>query len=436
MRQLIRAMWLVVVCVALGACAVRHDVVIGGDVADVRRFPQDLAVYAGRTGADTLLLTPAVQSAQWERYQRLLYGPWRGAGVTVSKADAFAPLAGTGYGENLLPRRAEDVAALVANSNQAAYPSRLEAGVTVRATALRAAPTALPRFNNPLRAGEGFPFDLWQYATLPPGMPVLVTHASSDGAWLFVENALVGGWLAGQDVALVDAAFIAGYGGRLAAVTHEGAVVRDGAGRTLFVAGIGTLLPRGAGPGEVLAPARDAQGKAVLVRGRMDAAMLADAPLPLTPGRMADIGNRLMGEPYGWGGLYGRRDCSAMLRDMFTPFGVWLPRNSAAQAKAWSFDSLEGLAATARETAIIKGGKPFASLLWLPGHIGLYLGEYDGSAVMFHDVWGVRTQYGDQEGRYVLGRALVSSLRPGAELPGVPRENLLIARIRGMSTLR
>ena len=36
---------------------------------------------------------------------------------------------------------------------------------------------------------------------------------------------------------------------------------------------------------------------------------------------------------YGWGGLYGQRDCSSMLRDLYAPFGIWLPRNSSRQAK-------------------------------------------------------------------------------------------------------
>jgi cell wall-associated NlpC family hydrolase len=45
------------------------------------------------------------------------------------------------------------------------------------------------------------------------------------------------------------------------------------------------------------------------------------------------MANELIGEAYGWGGLYQNRDCSAMVRDMFSPFGIWLPRHSEDQAR-------------------------------------------------------------------------------------------------------
>ena len=38
-------------------------------------------------------------------------------------------------------------------------------------------------------------------------------------------------------------------------------------------------------------------------------------------------------QPYGYGGLYDNRDCSAMTRDLFAPFGLYLPRNSSEQAR-------------------------------------------------------------------------------------------------------
>lgn len=48
-------------------------------------------------------------------------------------------------------------------------------------------------------------------------------------------------------------------------------------------------------------------------------------PIPLTARAAAEIGNRMMGQPYGWGGYLFNRDCSLAMRDLFVPFGVWLP---------------------------------------------------------------------------------------------------------------
>ena len=148
------------------------------------------------------------------------------------------------------------------------------------------------------------------------------------------------------------------------------------------------------------------------------------------------IGNRMMGQPYGWGGYLFNRDCSLAMRDLFVPFGVWLPRNSSAQAKAWQFISFVKASPSGKESIIKDEGVPFATLLWLRGHITLYIGEYKGEPVMFHNVWGVRTNDGNGEGRHIIGRAVVTSLQPGAELPNVRRENLILSRLQGMSVLR
>ena len=32
------------------------------------------------------------------------------------------------------------------------------------------------------------------------------------------------------------------------------------------------------------------------------------------------------------GGLYNNRDCSSMIKDLYSPFGIWFPRNSKSQA--------------------------------------------------------------------------------------------------------
>lgn len=125
-----------------------------------------------------------------------------------------------------------------------------------------------------------------------------------------------------------------------------------------------------------------------------------------------------------------------MMRDLFAAFGIWLPRNSAAQAKAGVFHSLEGMTAQEKEKAILRGGEPFRTLLWLPGHIGLYVGEFRGEPVFFHDVWGVRSRLKDgREGRIILGRAVITGVKPGAERSDIAPEGLLIERMRGYTVI-
>jgi len=132
-------------------------------------------------------------------------------------------------------------------------------------------------------------------------------------------------------------------------------------------------------------------------------------PLQYCPSGKPDDGPALW-----WGGIDGKRDCSAATRDVLAPFGLWLPRNSSAQAKSGIYISLEDLSGEEKEQAILKSGVPFGTLIWMPGHILLYIGQYKGHPVVFHDVWGMRTLEPDgREGRKVIGKAVITTLRVG-----------------------
>lgn len=418
-----------------------------GTVEDMRAFPQNLQVYADRNNPERRMVSPEEQARQSRRFDSLFFSPWETSKVSVSAQDAFSifggrnkPSRARGWAENLLPWTAENWTKLVDNADRGRYPSRFEKMITVRSTVLREAPTHKPRFRNPSEAGEGFPFDMFMYASLSVGMPLLAVHASADGAWLFVENALVSGWVPANDVAHTDETFRKRYkNGRYAALLRDGVPLVDRLGRFMTIGNVGTLLPveeTASSELTLLVPVRDAGGRAQTVSVRVSSADAALRPLPLTTAAVARIGNVMMGQPYGWGGAFENRDCSLMLRDLFIPFGLWLPRNSASQAKAWDFEDFRKMRVAEKEKMILREGVPFATLLWLQGHIALYVGEYKGRAVMFHNIWGVRTQARGKEGRYIIGRAVVTTTQPGTELPNVQDRDGLLARMRGMSILR
>jgi hypothetical protein len=94
----------------------------------------------------------------------------------------------------------------------------------------------------------------------------------------------------------------------------------------------------------------------------------------------------LEGEPYGWGGRDGERDCSRFLLDVFATFGIQLPRHSARQAEAGTF-SVDVEALSRREKALLleSANHQGVTLLHFPGHIALYLGENDeGEPMAIH----------------------------------------------------
>lgn len=455
--------------------------------ADVRRMPQSLEVLAGScaeaglldaaglAGADTLLRSPSAARADMARFREKFFEPWDALSASPEavlwlRRELEREPSRRGYAENMHPwsdrawQKMVDNAALDALADPSFLRRRPLPAITIRPTDLRAAPTMRPRFSQVHGAGRGWPFDLFQQSRLHAGAPLAVYHKSLDGAWLLVQSDSAWGWLRAEDAAAAGEAFRKLWRKRpLCAFVREGvglkfkALGADAAkgpeirqGSYLATADIGTVLPAGR-TGEVLLPMRGLDGAAYAVTASFSEYSASPAsphradplsapavrmPLSLTADAAARIGDRMMGQPYGWGGLYGDRDCSATMRDLFAPFGIWLPRNSGAQAQEGEAVSLEGLSAGDKEKALRERARPFRTLIAMPGHIGLYVGQWQGRAAMFHNMWGVRNTLDDgRDGRLVVGRAAVTSLRPGAERGDVDEERLLIERVKAFTIL-
>ncbi len=447
--RLLRLLPLLLLCFILTGCPGIGERNTGGEggavCADLVRMPQDLEPYAKKAGNGRALLSAPEQAEHTARAISRFFSPWQkteaGRELKRSLEANFNLRLERAYGEDLRPFDPAEWQNLRANANVAAYPSRAERAITVRNTAMRAMPTQKPFFLNPSKAGEGYPFDYFQHTALWTGTPIFISHISADGAWVLGESQLTVGWIPATDVAFVDDAFAKRWQtAPLAAFVRDNVELASTtsptvAGKAGVRAHIGTLLPS-AGSGRVWYPQRGSEGNAEIATASVDSGAIAPLPLPLTPAAIARVGNNMMGQPYGWGGLFENRDCSALMHDLFIPFGLWLPRNSATQGSWGQPVILTGMGPEDKENRILAEGIPFFSLLWLRGHIGLYIGEFEGKPAMFHNVWGIRTlsENGDS-GRAVIGKAVVTSLRPGAELANAASAASLIQRIERLSIL-
>ena len=124
------------------------------------------------------------------------------------------------------------------------------------------------------------------------------------------------------------------------------------------------------------------------------------------------------------------------LHDLFVPFGIFLPRNSAEQAaphKAGYID-LSSLNDADKEAYIAKHAKPWRSVFALKGHIMLFLGlDPQGNVIALHDTWGIKRFDGGKEGRCLLGGVSVTTLEPGKGASWYDEEkSSLLHKIMGM----
>ncbi|MBQ8173048.1 MAG: SH3 domain-containing protein, partial [Mailhella sp.] len=249
-----------------------------GDAADLHVIPQSLSFFAerftaglnseqGSLGADTLLRSHAEAVADMASFRKAFFQPWdMRAASAEAVQDALDTLARTperrGFSENMHPWSDAAWQKLCARADIPGLealltaPSAPRAAITVRRTDLRAVPTLKPRFSEMHGAGQGWPFDLFQYSALPAGLPLAVHHRSTDGAWLFVETSGIWGWMPAGDAAFAGPEFCQLWckSGLAAFVRddvalrfknfHHGRILMSGkAGAFLAEAGIGTVLP-------------------------------------------------------------------------------------------------------------------------------------------------------------------------------------------------
>ena len=142
----------------------------------------------------------------------------------------------------------------------------------------------------------------------------------------------------------------------------------------------------------------------------------------------------LINEPYGWGGLNGR-DCSSLTKDFLSSFGYPMQRNSHAQKQNGRYISLKHKSNKAKKEIIKKYGVPFLSLIYLRGHITLYVGIKNNEPMILHNIWAVRIMKNGKEARYKIGKSIISSLEVGSNIEGFIPNQSILSRAEGLIVL-
>ncbi|MGF6656077.1 hypothetical protein OKW34_006667 [Paraburkholderia youngii] len=339
-----------------------------------------------------------------------------------------------GYGENFRPHGKAWIDAIARNINVAQFTQAPVYQPERRAIAtgnlmVRELPTTDPSFYDRHLAGEGYPFDNLQISAVRPGTPLYVLGSSVDGAWHYVQTPDVQGWVRSDGVAFADDRFIDQWrtaaGKSLGAVIAASAAVNDSRDVFRFNAPAGTMLPlltggsaspaatsTNAGALQLLVPARDVDGRALIRTASLNTTQITPMPLTATPRHLAMLLKALIGRPYGWGnsGLY--NDCSSELQSIFAAFGVWLPRHSSTQMSAGRMIDLSDSTPAERLDYLARHGVPLRTLIYIGGHVMLYLGNTTRNGatvpVVYQDVWGLRPA--DNSRRAVIGGSVILPL--------------------------
>lgn len=403
------------------------------ELRDITNIPQESAFYLKNSSKYALL-----NNNYFKRYYRV----WHINQPSASLHDIMWPYrsfsSNNSYGLNLQPLEDSFFEDMKKSSNFKEYATLNQKAITLDHVNLRAFPTDNPLFKNPAKAGEGFPFDYLQNSTVFANEPILVSHYSENKEWAFVESSFAFGWMKCKDIkTLSENETKQIEQSQHIFILKENIPFYDANKNFLYSGRIGmsfALLNEDANYYQVYLPVKNrALEKSTEFIKKSDA---KKGFLSFTPPNIIKILDQIKNSKYGWGGMFAEKDCSSTLRDFYAPFGLWLARNSSVQAQQGKRVSLKEKTPQEKIELIKEKGIPFQTLLYKPGHIVMYVGTYKDEIVVFQNVWGVRTKESDKEGRFIVGKALFSTLELGKELEFYDSKSSLLNTITSMNLLQ
>lgn len=274
-------------------------------------------------------------------------------------------------------------------------------GLAVSRSSMRSFPTA----ERVLKTPEDIHLDRFQETAVFPGERLAILHSSADGEWFFALNYHYAAWLPRNAVALGSRAEIAAWHAaepRLVVTGDQVSTNFNPADQRSSEVPLemGVSLPlldpettgfevNGQNPYAsyiVSLPLRTAGGSlefgmALVARSRD----VTFGYLPYQPDLLIQQAFKFLGERYGWGHDYNGRDCTGFIGEVYKSFGLLMPRNTSQQAEGeyaatlrFNAPDVEGVRAALTK---LQAG----DLIYLPGHVVMYLGAVDGEPYVIHD---------------------------------------------------
>ena len=309
---------------------------------------------------------------------------------------------------------AEDYAVLEAAVQRERVPAEVDVrwGMVVERASMRSFPTD----TRVLKSQDDRDLDRFQETGVFPGQRLALLHESADGLWWFAVNYHYAAWLPKQAVALAAREQLEQWTAREPRLMVTGASVTtnynpEDARTSQVLLDMGVSLPlltakevghnvHGQNPYAshiVSLPVRSATGAlefepALIGRGRD----VRVGPLAYRPSNILRQAFKFLGERYGWGHDYNARDCTGFVGEVYKSVGILMPRNSGQQG-ASGFAPTKTFAPGDREERLTAlENLSVGDLIYIPGHVMMYIGRVEGEPYVIHDVTGLRYFAEDQ----------------------------------------
>jgi len=407
------------------------------EIYDLQNIPQDVNYFSKNIDKNTSFYE--IQKKYEQRYFSMWNIEKPKEGLVSVKWPFFSYRPSKSYGENLQPLEQNFFDTMLNNANFDTYATINSKAVTLREVSLRSFPTIKPLLRNPSLAGEGFPFDYLQNSTVHANEPILVSHYSKDREWAYIFSNFASGWVKTNEFVILEKQHTEAWqNAQQVAVTKEDEPIYDSDGNFLYKSKIGMMFALASEDEKtytVLTVSSYKNSKPLFFKSKISKDIATKEIMKLDENNLATVINEVSKTNYGWGGMYEQRDCSSMLRDMFTPFGIWLPRNSYQQSKIGKVIILENLSDKEKIRVIKEKAVPFQTILYKKGHVVLYVGTYNDEVIVFHNTWGIKTKKEGIEGRVVVGRPVFSSLNLGKYVEDYDEESSMLKTLISMNIL-
>lgn len=264
-------------------------------------------------------------------------------------------------------------------------------GITKNRTAVYSVPTDLTVYKNT----ETSHLNRFQETVLNPLQNVVILHRSSNNQWFFVQSNNYYGWVKASNILLMQQSkwlqFYKQKQTNFFVVTSPTLTIQSlqfSMGAVLAYKTINNVA-------NLIVPTVNSN-KAFTIKyiplTQQDMQNLHLGFVNYSANNLVTQAFKYLNMHYAWGGvdIYGNYgvDCSSFVQNVYSVFGINLPRNTTDQAQYALGTNIDISTKTNTEKAqYLQQNAKIGDLLFLPGHVMLYLGQKTDSLYAIHSVY-------------------------------------------------